>query len=238
MTPQQQQIIEKCKQVVEKVRILYNMDLSNVLVRFDLKGRSAGMASRRSSTYYVRFNADMLTRDAFSHVINDTVPHEYAHIVCFMNPNLGRNHDAGWARVCEQLGGSGARCHKEEVVFGKGTTYEYTATCGNKVRVSQVMHSRIQAGKVYVWKNHGEVNKNCAYSVVGVQGKTLAQPIIRTPAAPAPAALTTPAAVIKPVAPVARPVIPVQPKKEVFVPEPGQSKASVSRTIIAEGYKQ
>ena len=77
-----------------------------------------------SRSYMVRFNADMARQNP-DDMVEDTIPHEYSHIVCFMNPSLGSNHDSGWARVCRALGGTGGRTHDNEVVYGNGRTYEY-----------------------------------------------------------------------------------------------------------------
>jgi SprT protein len=180
VTPQQQQIVDNCKAVFTKAKELYpHLNFDAVGIRFDLRGRCAGMAHRRGGHYFMRFNADMLTREAFDHVLQDTVPHEIAHIVCFMDPRLGRNHDYGWASVCRRLGGTGARTHNEEVVYGKGLTYEYTTTRGHQVRVSQQIHSRIQQrGATYTYKGaKGKIDKNCAHQVVGANGRTLAAPV-------------------------------------------------------------
>lgn len=180
MQAQAQQVLERCKQAFEKARELYGLDLSNVQIRFDLKGRAAGQAYRRNFQYGVRFNRDMLNREAFDHVLNETVPHEVAHIVCFMNPNLGRNHDSGWARVCRSLGGTGARTHKEEFVLGKGTTYEYITDRGHKVRFGDRHHNHVQNGGTLRYrKGLGNVTQFCTYSIVGVGGRTLANPIVK-----------------------------------------------------------
>lgn len=188
MTTPQQQILDKCKEVFALATRLYGVDMSNVSVHFDLKGRAAGMACRRASGMYMRFNRDMLTRDAFDHVLNNTVPHEIAHIVCFMNSSLGRGHDGGWARVCAQLGGNATRCHSEKVVYGKGTTYEYITTNGHEVRVSDKVHRNIQKGTAYTFKHgRGRVTATCTYSIVGHQGRTLAEPIVRPATTVAPA---------------------------------------------------
>ena len=51
-TPQQQ-VVAKCKEVFTKAQQLYGLDLSQVAIHFDLKGRAAGMArppGRRSRT--------------------------------------------------------------------------------------------------------------------------------------------------------------------------------------------
>ena len=196
-TPQQQ-VVAKCKEVFTKAQQLFGLDLSQVAIHFDLKGRAAGMACRRGNFYKIRFNHDMLHREAFDHLLNDTVPHEIAHIVCFKNPQLGRNHDAGWARVCRALGGDGQRCHREEVVYGKGGTYEYTTTNGHKVRMGDKHHRAVQAGQTLRYRgNKGNVLPHSPYTIVGVSGRSIApravtptqqvapRPVVR--AAPTPA---------------------------------------------------
>lgn len=245
MTPREQ-ILAKCKEVCELALRLYGVDLSRVPVRFDLKGRAAGMAcwQRRNgvSTYWVRFNNDMMQREAMDHVLNNTVPHEYAHILCFMNPALGKNHDAGWERVCLRLGGTGRTRHNEDIVMGKGITYEYTTDNGNKVRVGDKHHRSIQLGATIKFrKGLGSVTAACAYSIVGVQGRTLAAPIPKQP--------TMAVAPVQAVQPVARPALvpvlapraptlaPVFQRVQVTAPAAGESKASISRRIMLQGYR-
>lgn len=261
---QRQQIIEKCRQVMALAEQLFNVDMQGVDIRFDLKGRAAGMACRRGGHYYMRFNHDMLTREAFEHVLNNTVPHEVAHIVCFKNPNLGRNHDYGWARVCRQLGGTGDRTHSEEVVYGKGYTYEYTTDRGHKVRVGDNHHKKIQMGVVFTWRGgKGKADRFCEYSIVGYQGRTLPQPR-HFPAKPRPdAAPNLPARleelIRKPVtlhiddrtglglfgnqktitvpAFTPPPAPAPQPVSVARAPVPGESKAAISRRIMLSGYR-
>jgi predicted SprT family Zn-dependent metalloprotease len=233
MQQQAQEIRTKCLEVFAKARMLYpHLDFTNVGIRFDLHGSSAGQTIRRRGVYSIRFNADMLTRDAFDHVINNTVPHEIAHLVCFMDPTLGRNHDRGWARVCRLLGGNGERCHQEEVVYGKGYTYEYTTDRGHKVRIGDRYHKIVQSGRSLNFRaGKGIVNQHCSYSIVGHQGRTLTNPIYKagktTPVVGAPAASIRPTFTATPPA---APVAPVQ------QPQPGESKAAISRRIMLAGY--
>jgi predicted SprT family Zn-dependent metalloprotease len=239
MTPQQQ-VQEKCKQVIEAAMRLYNVDLSVVQIGFNLKGRVAGWAQWRGRmgvrSYKVRFNFDMISRGdaaALADMRDDTVPHEFAHIVCYMRPELGKNHDSGWQRVCVALGGTGKRTHDMEVVYGKGTTYEYITDRGHKVRMSDKHHRHVQAGfPLRYRKGLGTVTQTCAYSIVGIQGRTLAEPVVkqtesavRIPPAPA---VTQQVYVPTPVTPtvVAR----------ILPPAPGESKAAISRRIMLAGY--
>jgi predicted SprT family Zn-dependent metalloprotease len=221
---------------------LYGVDLSRVEISFDLRGRAAGYAhwtgSGPNARHKVRFNRDMLTREAFDHVLNDTVPHEYAHIICAIDPRLGRNHNEGWARVCRAMGGGGARCHNEEVVHGKGYTYEYVTDRGHKVRVGDKHHRYIQAGgKLTYRKGKGAVLPRSGHTIVGYQGRTLTNPIVRQPAQG-----------FIGVAPTQPVVQPVQQRPAVYTPTPaaprqqptfagGQSKASISRSIMLSGYR-
>lgn len=241
MTTPQQQVIDNCKAMVVKAKELYGMDLSDVRVSFDLRGRAAGKAGGRGyrlpgSAYYVKFNRDMLGRDAFDHVLNETVPHEYAHVICFMNPALGKDHDGDWARVCLAMGGSGKRTHSEAVVYGKGTTYEYTTDRGHTVRMSDKHHRHVQMGGTLRYKNNkGTVTNVCAYSIVGVQGRTLAAPVVRVPtvaATPVPA-IVHPRVLERFVhvqVPVQQPVV----AKPTFAA--GNSKASIARAIMLAGH--
>ena len=256
---QRQQIIARCKEVIAKAEQLYNVDLSTLRITFDLRGRAAGMASARRdyrtralTDFMVRFNHDMLTRDAFTHVLEDTVPHEIAHIVCFANPTLGRNHDHGWARVCRALGGNGERCHSEDVVYGKGNTYEYTTDAGHKVRMSQKLHNNVQQGRTYTYsKGKGRVSKACAYTIVGSQGRTLANPIAgKTPVTKeVPVQAIVPAPVLPSKSEdyppwwkfntdnVPAPVLTVPAPKPAMLYQQGTSKAATSRSIMLQGHR-
>jgi len=249
MQSQAQQILERCQQVIAKAKELYGLDMSKVQIRFDLRGRAAGQAQMRGTHFAVRFNRDMLTREAFDHVLNNTVPHEFAHIACFMNPNLGRNHNSGWEKICRALGGSGATRHQEDVVMGKGTTYEYITTNGNTVRIGDRHHRKVQAGTTLTFrKGKGAINQFCTYSIVGVNGRTLANPIVKqAPNHPDAIEMARRMAMVEELrvrqvtqqaAPSARPVTPAAPLVNRVQPTQmgGESKAAISRRIMLSGF--
>lgn len=173
------QVIAKVQACVELAKQKYNVVIANLDIKFDLKGRAAGMARVKYNHYSVRFNNQMMQDSGWQHLINDTVPHEIAHIVCFINPMLGRNHDMGWKRVCVALGGNGQRCHSEEVVYAKGNTYRYITTSNAQINVSERVHKRIQAGVEYRVKRGGAINNKCSYELVGRQGMSV-QPTVPT----------------------------------------------------------
>ena len=253
MTPIEQ-VRAKCKEVIEKAKTLYGVDISSASIQFNLKGRVAGWASAKRSVFgsvhqlSVRFNYDMLTRndpEVLRDMLEDTVPHELSHLVCYLRPALGKNHDAGWQRVCIALGGTGGRTHDIDVVFGKGTTYEYTTDRGNKVRLNERRHQYIRSGGTLNYrKGLGSVTMSCAYSIVGANGRTLAQPIVKqvaeTKAVPVQDLLRTLPPVLPPAAPRILPPAPpvLRPAAvQVTAAVPGESKAATSRRIMLSGFR-
>jgi len=159
---------------LKKAQELYNVDMSQVQIRFDLKGTAAGIAAMeyingKSRLAYVRFNTTMINGSGFEHVLNDTVPHEVAHLVGFMTCR-DNGHGTFWRNACIALGGSGQTHHNEEVVYAKGKTYEYTCTQGTQHRFSEQRHKKIQRGSSYSLRKGGDVNKTCSYEVVGISG--------------------------------------------------------------------
>ena len=265
---QQQEIVRaKCKEVFAKAKELYpHLNFDNVGIRFDLKGRAAGMACGRGyffdfdRTYYIRFNIDMLMREAAKHIIDETVPHEVAHLVNFMDPSTGRKHDFGWQRVCIALGGTGEQFHKEEVVYAHGNTYEYTSTTGHKHRLSEQRHRKIQGDKTN-WLRYkhggGQVDHTCAFTIVGASGHTFKTAVTPKPTStytigvPAPSATlskgtNTGTDQIRPgfgkEAVIEMPTIPLRAvptvtRTTVAPPVAGEPKAATSRRIMLAGYR-
>ncbi len=169
------QVLEKIAALTIQAERLYNITLPHIDVRFDLTGRVAGYAGWRTTAgvtnYFMRFNTDMMI-NSWDHIINETISHEISHHICFSYPHLGRNHDAGWARVCRSLGGSGKRCHNELVIYAKGDTYQYTTTTNAIVNVSSKIHRNVQAGRSYLYndRSRGAINASCNWQLIAVSG--------------------------------------------------------------------
>ena len=160
--------------------------LPDIQVRFDLRGRAAGMAGSRGGRYFMRFNTDMMQNEGWLHLIQDTVPHELAHVICFFQ-GTDRGHGSTWARMCRALGGSGQRCHSEAVTYAKGETYVYTTSTGRTINLSSIKHKKIQQGASYTGRNGlGRIDRSCSYSLLGQMVSPVATPVAR------PAAVQTP----------------------------------------------
>ena len=179
--------VAECIAIAERK---FGNKMPNVQVRFDLRGRAAGVAGKQYGNFFLRFNVVHMNLGGktWDHIINDTVAHEVAHLACFQAPTLGRNHDAGWQRVCIALGGNGQRCYSENdapEAIAANKPYVYTTTNGATVRVSSAIHSRIQKGKSYrVRGGQGCISNECQYSYMDAAGIAASKKqVVDTPAA-------------------------------------------------------
>lgn len=163
-----EQVRSKVKSLLEQYRAAHpQFNVPEIDIRFDLAGRVAGWAGKHRGSYFMRFNRVMMMNQSWDHIINETVPHELAHIICFAT-NSDDAHGLRWRAVCRALGGSAKRTHSESVVYANGNTYVYTSSTGKTVNLSEVKHRRIQRGTVYVGRNGmGRIDRSCAWSLLG-----------------------------------------------------------------------
>ena len=153
---------KRVSDVLEMAHETYSIgDLQHTEIRFDLKGRSAGQAVIRGSRLILRFNQEAIEKD-WNGMFNDTIPHEIAHLVCFKRPELGRNHNKGWKRVCESLGGASDRCHSIELTPAKRTTrFLYVLEDGTEVKLTKGKHLKVRSypGQLFMRAAHTNSRK-------------------------------------------------------------------------------
>lgn len=154
-----EQAIARVNALIEKANELYGLEIPKPTVSFDIKGyRIAGYAKRMAGHYYVMLNREACEKYP-EFIMNDTIPHEVAHLVCFYNPSLGKNHDAGWQRVCKDLGGSGSRTHELKLTPARNLrVWQYRDTHGKIRQVTTVRHNKIQKkGMKYRFSDNGGI---------------------------------------------------------------------------------
>lgn len=161
----QERIVERCHLVLRRASMLFpHVNFSNVGIRFDLRGHQAGQCRREWGEITLRFNREYAEHDC-EFILNDTVPHEVAHIARFHYDDGTHGND--WKKTCVDLGGTAKATHPIPKIFCKGRTYEYITTTGYAVRVSEHMHTKIQGGAAYRYsKIEGDVHRACAYTIV------------------------------------------------------------------------
>lgn len=239
----QAEITRKTQEVLESAKRLYGVSI-NPTISFNLRGKVAGWAGCKicrmtmRRTFTLRFNRDLIQGQHFEDMRDETVPHEVAHLVCFVRPELGRNHDDGWRRVCIALGGNGKTRHSYEVSHAAGSIV-YVSDRGHKIKLSRIRHAKIQAGTHYTLKGgRGRIDRYCAWAPEGqtpkvhqqrpatkeVPGWAIMPAWIANYRTGVPAATAAPAAAATPIARPATP--PTQP--------PGASWADRVRALIRQ----
>lgn len=159
------------RKILNKAEALYGVKI-DPSISYNLRGRVAGwagckfcMLTRNATQFSLRFNRELIQGEHFEDMMNNTVPHEIAHLVCYARPELGRKHDSGWRRVCVALGGDGNTRHSYDVVV-RGR-WDYLTDRGNKVSVTKKYHAYVQAGGSLTFKKGlGQISRSspCAPS--------------------------------------------------------------------------
>lgn len=132
--------------------------MPNIDIKYDLKGRAAGYAGCQGNYFFMRFNKEAMQVD-WDHMVNDTIPHEVAHIVQFWHKHLRdpdiwkgsrgyvrQSHGPKFKEICRLLGGSGDRCHTMELTKAKKKTvrrFIWTDNYGNEVRFTTKTHNSV-----------------------------------------------------------------------------------------------
>ena len=162
-------IVKKTREVIIQAENRYGVELQATDIRFDLHGRSAGMACQRGRHLHVRFNMEAAEKD-WDHLFNDTIPHEVAHLVGYRDPTFAWNHNKAWVKTCKELGGTGKRTHNMDLTpRSKMKYYQYKLPCGYEVKLSATRHKRCQNGsqKYHVTTAEGDVKYISSLYFVG-----------------------------------------------------------------------
>lgn len=151
--------------LLEKAENLFNVELSEVELYFNLTGRTAlGQACKYGSNLYIRLNIQAV-RHYYEQLLEDTLPHEVAHIVQYAKGTKG-GHRADWKNYCAELGGNPSRIAEGD--FSKLKPARRTRMWAYKaensteiVELTTIRHNKLQKGKVeaYLIKNGGKITK-------------------------------------------------------------------------------
>jgi SprT protein len=135
------------QEVFNKAKELYGVDLDSTQVIFANLGRtSAGQAIRENGKLTLRINSQVPKERLLAEVI----PHEVAHLVCYLRPELGKGHCDGWKSVCLALGGIGTRTISGlDLKPARGSRkFLYRTEYGNDAILTTIRHNKLQRGKV------------------------------------------------------------------------------------------
>lgn len=149
--------IQDCVFMAEK---LFGKGVVTPEVRYDLVGRSAGQAVYRrfnNPNHVIRLNPILLNENE-SYLVNQTVPHEMAHVVVhqfYLARGIQvRGHGNEWKRVMRHFGLEANRCHQLDTTTIKAikgvVEYNFNCGCVGKVyNLSKNRYNRFLKGSSY-----------------------------------------------------------------------------------------
>jgi len=153
------QAVARTHDLLQRAEAHYGIPMPQVAIRFDLRGKAAGMLVQRSGRPpLIRYNPILLrqNRQAF---LAQTLPHEAAHLVArtLYGPGI-RPHGEEWRAVMAFFGAPARRCHDFDTHQIQGRSlrlHAYACACGEH-RLTSIRHNRILKGQRYLCRRCGE----------------------------------------------------------------------------------
>ncbi len=145
----QYQAVTQTRRLLEQAQCAFSLPPLRPEIRFDLTGKSAGIVVfGPGSRCVIRYNAALLSRYG-QDFIDETVPHEVAHIVARRRYGQRiRPHGKEWQQVMAFFQVPARRCHRFDTTQTSRRQmryYDYRCAC-REHRVSAVRHNRITSG--------------------------------------------------------------------------------------------
>jgi SprT protein len=143
---QQQLVVETTGAHIARASKIFDTEFKIIPVRFDLRGRSAGMYRVKNSRRHIRYNPYLFAK-YFDDNLADTVPHEVAHYICDRLYGLRyiRPHGIEWKSVMEALGARAVRTSNYDLEgIPLRTQRRHTYSCGCTThRLTSRRHNRV-----------------------------------------------------------------------------------------------
>lgn len=129
--------------VLELAEKVFNRQFDFPDIDYSLRGSVAGYANYWK--WQMRINRPLM-RDNVQDFINDTIPHELAHLIAFKiyGPKI-KPHGPEWKFVCRKLGYEPNRCHTLKTTPARiHKKYIYTCDCGGSFSFGAKRHRQAQ----------------------------------------------------------------------------------------------
>ena len=140
---------DKLKELRVKTRELFEVKIDPT-ISYDLRGQSAGQANYRHNV--IRLNRELLEKYT-TDFIDQTVPHEFAHLVAYrVYGSRIKPHGNEWRSIMVALGATPSRTHKYEASKTRHLKkYMYKCNCqGKQHELTSIRHNRVRRGAGYL----------------------------------------------------------------------------------------
>jgi SprT protein len=142
-------VSKKLAELCVKAQTLYGVKIEPA-VSYDQRGLAAGQANYSENS--IRFNRELLEKYA-EDFIDQTVPHEFAHLVAYrVYGSRIKPHGNEWRSIMVALGATPSRTHKYEASKTRRLRrYLYKCNCqGKQHELTSIRHNRVRRGAGYL----------------------------------------------------------------------------------------
>lgn len=165
MSNSREQVIKAINTCINKANGLYNSKVRIHNITFDKRMTTvAGRAYYHEKDIYTIKISEAFTETDLNYILNEIVPHEVAHIVCFWMCDHRRRlcdygHGEHWKKVAMALGASGeSKINPPQDSKPKRTYYRYKTTNGDIADLGFHQHYQVQNKfKALAHKNGGRI---------------------------------------------------------------------------------
>ena len=145
-----QQVRSLTADYIDKAGRIYDRQFPVIPVRFDLKGRAAGMYRVHNQDRVIRFNPYIFAK-YYEDNLATTVPHEVAHYVVdvIYNARRVKPHGIEWQQVMQSFGVEPKATGDYDlsgIPLRRHRRHTYRCTCTTH-QITTVRHNKIQQGK-------------------------------------------------------------------------------------------
>lgn len=150
----QQQVCTATGEIIRRAGRIYNHVFPMIPIRFDLKGRAAGMYRVHNNNRLIRYNPYLFAK-YFDDNIATTVPHEVAHYVVdiLYGATRVRPHGNEWQQVMLALGAEPMATGNYDlsgIPIRRQQRHSYQCAC-TRHSISTARHNKILRGKAHYY---------------------------------------------------------------------------------------
>ena len=140
LTPLQQQMVQKVEADYQQAEIHFKRAFTRPEILFTLRGKSAGTAHLQLNV--LRFNNVLMTENS-QIFLDEVVPHEISHLLCFQLFGRVRPHGIEWQRIMRRVFNLKPKTtHQLNTQSVQGAQFEYFCGCGS-INLSIRRHNKV-----------------------------------------------------------------------------------------------
>lgn len=141
-------IIQKATEVRARECERYNISVFEIELDTTLRGGTAGQAVISKESYKLRVNLELARRNLHD-FLEQTVPHELAHILDYAIHGSISHHGYNWKMIMINMGLEPKRCHNYDTTGVKRRMprpHKWMCECGSEFDVTERMHKTLLKG--------------------------------------------------------------------------------------------